>query len=275
MKFGATQFSFDDQTLPRVFEIAREAGFDAIELVASPDENAACPVTTDKAALRKIRQAADKNGLALETLLGSFWDNTLCDPRPGRMEKSVENAKLTIEMAGVLGASDLLVIPGVVEVPWIKDYPPVPYEQCWKLAAASIRKLIPHARKHKVHLALENVWNCFLYSPLEFRAFVDQFDSEWVGAYFDTGNHHFMSQPDDWIRTLGKRIRRIHVKDYNRAKAGLEGFCEILDGTVNFSGVRTALRAIKYDRTLIAEVGKKTVAEMKVVCASLKKIEAM
>lgn len=275
MKIGATQFSFDRPKIPQVFEIAREVGFDSIELVPSLDKDAACPLTTVKTKLSAIRKAADKNGIALETLLGSFWDNTLCDPRPGRLEKCIENAKLTIEMAHALGATDLLVIPGVVEVPWNKDYPAVPYEQCWKVATESIKKLIPHAKKHKVHLALENVWNCFLYSPLEFREFVDQFGSEWVGVYFDTGNHHFMSQPDDWIRTLGKRIRRIHVKDYDRGKAGLAGFCEILDGTVNFPKVRAALREIKYDRTLIAEVGKKNAEELQVVCSNVKKIEAM
>ncbi len=275
MKLGATQFSFDTPQIPHVFEIAREVGFNAVELCVSPDKDAMCPLTTVKSKVSALRKVADKNGIALETILGSFWDNTLCDPRPGRLEKCIEVAKQTIEMAGALGATDLLVIPGVVEVPWNKDYPPVPYEQCWKVATESIKKLIPHARKHKVHLALENVWNCFLYSPLEFRSFVDQFGSEWVGVYFDTGNHHFMSQPDDWIRTLGQRIRRIHVKDYNRAKSGLEGFCEILDGTVNFPKVRAALREIKYDRTLIAEVGKKSSEAMSVVCESLKKIEAM
>jgi len=275
MKFGATQFSFDQPKLPRVFEIAREVGFNAIELIPSDARDAMCPLTTVKAKAKDIRKAADKNGIALETLLGSFWENTLCDPRPGRLEKCIETAKRSIEMANLLGATDLLVIPGVVEVPWNKDYPAVPYEQCWKVATESIKKLIPHAKKHKVHLALENVWNCFLYSPLEMREFVDQFKSEWVGVYFDTGNHHFMSQPDDWIRTLGKRIRRIHVKDYNRAKSGLEGFCEILAGTVNFPKVRAALRDIKYDRTLIAEVGAKKPEEMSVVCESLKKIEAM
>jgi len=275
MKFGATQFSFDQPKLPRVFEIAREVGFNAIELIPSDARDAMCLLTTVKAKAKDIRKAADKNGIALETLLGSFWENTLCDPRPGRLEKCIETAKRSIEMANLLGATDLLVIPGVVEVPWNKDYPAVPYEQCWKVATESIKKLIPHAKKHKVHLALENVWNCFLYSPLEMREFVDQFKSEWVGVYFDTGNHHFMSQPDDWIRTLGKRIRRIHVKDYNRAKSGLEGFCEILAGTVNFPKVRAALRDIKYDRTLIAEVGAKKPEEMSVVCESLKKIEAM
>lgn len=275
MKFGATQFSFDQPKLPRVFEIAREVGFNAIELIPSDARDAMCLLTTVKAKAKDIRKAADKNGIALETLLGSFWENTLCDPRPGRLEKCIETAKRSIEMANLLGATDLLVIPGVVEVPWNKDYPAVPYEQCWKVATESIKKLIPHAKKHKVHLALENVWNCFLYSPLEMREFVDQFKSEWVGVYFDTGNHHFMSQPDDWIRTLGKRIRRIHVKDYNRAKSGLEAFCEILAGTVNFPRVRAALRDIKYDRTLIAEVGAKKPEEMSVVCESLKKIEAM
>jgi len=275
MKLGATQFSFDRPTIPHVFEIAREVGFQAVELVVATDRDAACPLTAVKSRIKAIRKAADKNGIALETVMGSFWENTLCDARPGRRARSIANAKLSIEMAGGLGATDLLVIPGVVEVPWNKDYPAVPYEQCWELATDAIKKLIPHARKHKVHLALENVWNCFLYSPLEMRQFVDQFNSPWVGVYFDLGNHHFMSQPDDWIRTLGKRIRRIHVKDYNRAKSGLEGFCEILAGTVDFAKVRAALREVGYNRTLIAEVGKKTPAELGVVCDSLRKIEAM
>lgn len=275
MKFGATQFSFDKPQLPKVFETAREIGFDAIELCASGSPDALCAITNDGAKLKSIRAAAEKNGIALDSLMGSFWENTLCDPRPGRLEKCLEESRLSIEMAAALGASDLLVIPGVVEVPWSKEYPAVPYEKCWKLATENIKKLLPHAQKHKVHLALEHVWNCFLYSPLELRQFVDQFGSEWVGVYIDTGNHHFMSQPEDWIRTLGKRVRRVHVKDYDRKKSGLEGFCEILAGTVNFPQVRAALREIGYDRTLIAEVGKKTPEELKLVLGSLKKIETM
>src|SRR5205814_4541848 len=126
MKLGATQFSFDRPNIPLVFEIAREVGFNSVELCVSPDKDGMCPITTVKTKVNALRKSADKNGIALETILGHFWENTLCDARPGRLEKCIEIARQTIEMAGALGATDLLVIPGAVEIPWGKDYQAVP-----------------------------------------------------------------------------------------------------------------------------------------------------
>src|ERR1051325_2601005 len=131
MQLAATQFSFDQPHISQVFKIARQVGFDAIELVPSTDPSGPCPLTVDKEKVKAIREEANKNHRAIETIMGSFWEPTLCDPRPGGVEKCIEQAILTIEMTGALGATDLLVIPGAVEIPWKKGYPPVPYEHCW------------------------------------------------------------------------------------------------------------------------------------------------
>ena len=37
-------------------------------------------------------------------------------------------------------------------------------------------------------------------------------------AYFDVGNVVITGYPQDWIRTLGKRIVKLHIKDFKFAK---------------------------------------------------------
>ena len=76
---------------------------------------------------------------------------------------------------------------------------------------------MPGGERAKVLLNPENLWNKFLLSPLEMRSFVDLFHSPWVGAHFDTGNVMQYGYPEDWILTLGPRIKRVHIKDFKRS----------------------------------------------------------
>jgi hexulose-6-phosphate isomerase len=101
---------------------------------------------------------------------------------------------------------------------------------------------------------VENVWNKFLLSPLEFRAFIDSFQNERVGAYFDVGNVLATGYPEDWIATLGHRIGRVHFKDYRRNVGSADGFCDLLSGDVNWPEVMRALRAVPYDGWVAAEM---------------------
>ncbi|MCX7824458.1 MAG: sugar phosphate isomerase/epimerase, partial [Verrucomicrobiae bacterium] len=110
------------------------------------------------------------------------------------------------------------------------------------------------AEKHKVTLCLENVWNKFLLSPLEMREFIDKLGSDCVGAYFDVGNVVLYGYPQDWIRTLGKRIVRVHIKDFKPVIGNINGFCNLLDGDVNWKAVMAELRALRYDGLCTVEV---------------------
>ncbi|RKY67851.1 MAG: sugar phosphate isomerase/epimerase, partial [Candidatus Latescibacterota bacterium] len=116
------------------------------------------------------------------------------------------------------------------------------------------RELAPVAEQLKVAVCVENVWNKFLLSPLEMRDFVDAVDSEYVGVYFDVGNVIPMGYPEHWIQILGKRIKRVHFKDFRRNVGTLDGFVDLLEGDVNWPEVMAALRRIGYNSYATAEM---------------------
>jgi hexulose-6-phosphate isomerase len=147
-----------------------------------------------------------------------------------------------------------LYVPGAVDVFFDPNAEVVPYDVCYARAQAAISALLPTAESLNVAVCIENVWNKFLLSPLEMRAFIDSFDSPQVGAYFDVGNVLLTGYPDQWIRILGQRIRRIHIKDYQIAAGGDTGFCDLLDGDVNFEAVKLALAEIGYNGYVTAEI---------------------
>ena len=119
-----------------------------------------------------------------------------------------------------------------------------------------MRKAIPHAEQAKVYLTPENVWNKFLVSPLEMRAFVDQFQSPWLQTHFDIGNVMQFGYPQDWILTLGPRIKRIHVKDYKLSQRGEQGrFVDLLEGDVDWKEVMAALVKVGYRGFMSPEIG--------------------
>jgi len=118
-----------------------------------------------------------------------------------------------------------------------------------------LSKCLPAAESNRVLLTVENVWNKFLLSPLEMRTFVDQFHSPWLAAHFDMGNVMQFGYPEDWIRTLGSRIRRVHVKDYKLSTRAEQGrFVPLFEGDVNFAAVMQALRAVNYIGYLSPEI---------------------
>ena len=129
------------------------------------------------------------------------------------------------------------------------------YEETWKLFTSELSKCLPAAAAHKVVLTIENVWNKFLLSPLEMRSFVDQFHSPWLQTHFDMGNVMQFGYPEDWIATLGNRIKRVHVKDYKLSARAEQGrFVPLLEGDVNFPAVMKALTDAGYRGFLSPEI---------------------
>jgi hexulose-6-phosphate isomerase len=132
----------------------------------------------------------------------------------------------------------------------------VTHDQAWSAATEAFRKFVPMAERAGVLLTPENVWSRFLVSPRDMREFVDQFPRKTVGVHFDTGNILQWGYPEDWILTLGSRIRRIHFKDFKLAKGGKQGqFVPLLEGDVNWKGVMSSLRIIDYRGFITAEAG--------------------
>jgi len=156
-----------------------------------------------------------------------------------------------LEIASWLGADSLLVVPGVVDNR-------TSYDVALENALSGVRELVPIAERLKVTLAIENVWNKFLLSPTEMRDFIDQCESEYVGAYVDVGNMIPYGFPEQWIRILGKRVRAVHMKDFRSSVGTMGGFVMLMEGDVNWPAVMAALREIGYDKSLTAEYGAYT-----------------
>ena len=181
----------------------------------------------------------------------------MSDPGPAVRREAIAFAREHLRAARGVGATVALIVPGAVAVPWDPSKPVVPYKTAWKHATASIRELLPAARRLGVKLGLENVWNWFLADPMAMKLFVDQFHTSQVGVYFDVGNCLINGYPEHWIEILGRRIVAVHVKNFSRGDCGggLHGFGDdLLTGDVDWNAVLAALRRIKYAGPITAEM---------------------
>ena len=134
----------------------------------------------------------------------------------------------------------------------------VSYADAYKRSQTEIRKALPLAHELGVKIACENVWNHFLLSPLEAARYIDEFESPAIGWHFDIGNEITFGWPDQWIHILGKRIQKLHIKEYSlekRDKTGpYSGFdVELLEGSNDWPTIMKALADIGYQGWGIAE----------------------
>ena len=233
---------------------AKRAGFEALELCI--EKTGVLSVTTSERECTDIRKAIDASGLVVDSIAsGMSWVCCPTHPDPKVRRDSIALHKAALQRCAWLGCSSMLFVPGAVRIPWDTSFAPVPYEQAIVRAGKAVESLQPVAEKLKVELCVENVWNGMLYSPIEFSAFIDAFESRYIRAYFDIGNVlGYHQDPADWIRILGKRIGRVHAKDFKRSIGTLDGFCDLGKGDVPWADVLEALREIKYTRTIIAEM---------------------
>ena len=240
-------------SLTEKLRLAREAGFDGFEIDLSDDG----PLTLGSPAkeIAAVRMLVEQSGIELSGLAtGLYWGANPGSSDPTVRAHAQDILKKQIDVAHALGLDAILVVPATVGADFIPNCEIVSYDLAWQRATDFIRAALPAAEKAGVRICIENVWNKFLLSPLEMRQFVAQFDSEWVGAYFDVGNALATGYPEQWIHILGQHIQRVHLKDYRRAVGSVDGFVEILSGDVNWPSVMSALRAIGYVGWLTAEM---------------------
>jgi hexulose-6-phosphate isomerase len=235
---------------------AKAAGYKGIELAIGPTGEVT--LTLDQKTCEKYRDAASQKGLVLETLAAGFaWGMPATHPDAGKRKESIEAHKSALQRAAWLGCKTMLFVPGAVKILWEPSYGPVPYKQAVAWAKEAIRQLADQAEKVGVEVGVENVWNGLFYSPLEFAQVIDDIGSSKVGVYFDVGNVlGYHQHPPDWIEILGKRIKRVHVKDFKHT-FGWQGnydFCDLLKGDVPWKETMAALKKIGYDKTLVAEM---------------------
>jgi len=141
-----------------------------------------------------------------------------------------------------------------VDIFFRSDFKPISYDVVYERSLKVMRELAPHAENYRVAIGVENVWNKFLLSPLEMRDFVDRVGSDYIGVYFDVGNILLFGFPEQWIRILGKRIKKIHLKDFKKSIGTVNGFCDLTEGDVNWKEVIKALKEVGYDSYLTAEI---------------------
>ncbi|NLG53349.1 MAG: sugar phosphate isomerase/epimerase [Clostridiales bacterium] len=254
MKKSISIWSFVDQENIRgCMETAKKAGFDGIELALT--ETGAVSMQSTREELTDIRKIAADLGIEISGVAtGLYWQYSMTADDAATRGKAMDACRRQIETASILGVDGILVIPGAVGVDFIPDFPVVDYDKAYDRALEAIKTLSRDAEAHKVNIGLENVWNKFLLSPVEMRDFIDKIGSDYVGSYFDVGNVLYSGYPEHWVRVLGKRIKRVHFKDYRRAAGGLHGFVDLLSGDVNWPEVMRAFKEVGYDGWCTAEM---------------------
>ena len=253
IKKGINIWSFPQGTVKDSLTLAKKAGFDGVELALNGEGELS--MTSTESEIKQVKTMADDLGLALYSLsCGLCWDYRLSDDDPAIRQKAKDMIKKQLETAKILGADTILVIPGVVNVSFSMPEKKVAYDVVYNRALEGLNELKSYAEALQVNIGLENVWNKFLLSPMEMRDFIDKIGSDYVGSYLDIGNTVYCSYPEDWVRILGNRIKKIHFKDYREQAGGLHGFVDLLAGDVDYPEVMKALNEIGYKDWVSAEM---------------------
>jgi hexulose-6-phosphate isomerase len=237
-------------------KLAKKCGFEGVELNS--------PIA-DLDAAAQLGKLAKEVGVPVHSIVYGGWDAPFSDPDPKKIEKGLAGMEMALRSAKAVGADTVLLVPAVLN----ED---VGYGQAWERSQKNIRKLLPLAEELKIIIAVENVWNKFLLSPLEFARYVDEFENPWLKAYVDVGNMILFGYAQDWIRTVGKRIVKIHLKDFRRK--GYE-WTNLLDGDVNWKQVRLALGEVGYNGFLTPELRGGDESYLKDLSERIDKILAM
>lgn len=241
-------------SIAETFAMLAELGYDGVEIDAPTDMP-----------LEELRGASATSGVALPGVINArHWSHPLSSPDAETRAAGVQGMIAALETARTIGAETVLLVPGAVG-------PEVSYATAWDRAITGLEQLLPHAERTGVRIAIENVWNNFLLSPLEAAAFLDRFDHPLLGWYLDVGNLLRNGYPTDWIEVLGARITRVDLKEFSRAKIEAEGpwkgfDVELGKGDCDWAAVNAALRGVGYSGWASVEVpggGRARLAEIR------------
>jgi hexulose-6-phosphate isomerase len=223
-----------DMPVPDRFKMLKDAGFDGVEAYPEPDLKKA----------EQLRTWAEQAGIDIHSVMYGGWDAPLSHPDPAVAQRGEDGLRTCLKSAQVMGARDVLLVPAIVNAE-------TRYVDAYTRSQRRIRRVIPLAEELKVMILVEEVWNNFLLSPLEYARYIDEFKTQWVQSYFDVGNVVAFAWPEDWILTVGKRIHRVHLKDFKR---GPREFVNLGDGDVDWKKVRDAFRTVGYNGWFSAEL---------------------
>lgn len=219
------------------YKIARDVGFEVVQAPTEPDERKA----------EEVKKAAEAAGIRIDSVMNmDHWKYPLSSSDREIVEKSLAGMRTSLHNAKLWGCDAVLLVPAVVN-------PQTSYRDAWTRSQKEIRTLIPVAEELKVVIALEEVWNKFLLSPLEMAKYISEFQSPWIKAWFDVGNVLLYGYPQDWIHTLGNTIVKVHIKDFKRKEDGY-AWVNLGDGDVDWAAVRQAFADIGYSGSAITEL---------------------
>ncbi len=245
------------ETLKDKFLLARDCGFEGVEMDGPSGHRP-----------EDVLAARDASGLAIPSVVDSVhWQHSLGDPDAAERAQGRAGLEAALRDAHVYGAKSVLLVPAVVN----KDKP---YDLAWQHSIAEIRATVPLAQELGVKIAVENVWNNFVLSPMEANRYLDEIGSPWVGWHLDLGNLLIYGWPEQWARILGPRVLQLHIKEFSRKKMDDEGRwdgfgVELGDGDNDWPAIMAALDDIAYDGWGIAEVGGGDEARLKDVSARM------
>jgi hexulose-6-phosphate isomerase len=215
------------------FKLVGDVGFEGVEGQTVEDPKVA----------EEIKKASEDAKIPIHSVMNmAHWGNPLSSSDPAVVKKSLDGMRTSLHNAKLWGAEAVLLVPAVVN-------PETSYQDAWTRSQKNIRTLIPLAEELKVIIAIEEVWNKFLLSPLEMAKYVDEFKSPWIKQYFDVGNVVLYGYPQDWIHTIGKRIAKVHLKDFKMNKGWspiTAQFVNLGEGDINWAAVRKAFADVGY-----------------------------
>jgi len=244
MKIGITQIVVSRMSLDECLNLCKEAGYEAIEL--SFREGGELDINMSESEIREVGEKCAAAGVEISSVIGGYSDRgNMLSLDPEERKRGSKSVARILEIADILGVDGMLLHPGQLTSEGT-------YQDAWDGLLEELKELAPVAESHKAAICVENVWNKFLLSPKEMREFVDAVGSNWVGTYLDTANMMAYGYPEHWIRELGKRIRKVHFKDFKRRE---HRFVNLLDGDTDWPLLMKEFRNIGYDSYVIHEVG--------------------
>lgn len=247
------------KSLVEKFIIAKEAGFDGIELN--------CPGIN----VEEVRAVIKATGLPVDgSVNAGHWGVRHTDADPETRAKALESLKEALRQTHAVGGNSVLLVVGRGS--------DGPEEEIWKRSVENISKAIPLAAELGVHIAIENVWNQFCYdhggdhtqTADKFVKYVDDFHSPWVGMQFDIGNHWKYGSMGDWIRQLDKRVVKLDLKGFSRKTGKFTK--KIGAGDLDWADVRKALAEIQYTGWAAAEIEGGDLERLKEISANMDRV---
>ena len=254
MKKGISIWSFPGgMSIADCIRLAKKAGFEGIELALN--EDGPMSLESEASEVKGYLELAEKEGIQISSLAtGLYWSYSLTSGNGEIRRKAMSIVKKQVDLAVLLEVDTVLIVPGAVGVDFIPGCEVVDYDVAYERAYSALKELAAYAEEKRVCIGVENVWNKFLLSPLEMRGFIDSIGSEYIGAYLDVGNVVYSGYPEQWVKILGKRIKKVHFKDYRRDVGSAAGFVDILSGDVNYPAVMEELKKVGYDSFVTAEM---------------------